>query len=396
MPVLDRRDPLDQLYHWQGLTNAGEPRQGALAGESEVQVIEQLRRQGLRVTRVMREQAAAELPRARSHAPELRVLRDLLALRSVGLGAPAALARLAVAHKKSPLGGELALVRRAVETGRPLGEALARVPERFDELVCLVLAAGEARGDLDDALRRLVRHLERSREPTAPGRAVGRLAWTVAAAVLGALALALLLAAAAGVYTRLGAQPPPVTAALLTAAVTVDGPLLWIAGVGAAMSLALASARRTPLGIRLDLLALRVPGVGPALRLGSRLRLARLLALLSTVELPLLGALELAAPRLGNLALGLALLRARTHVAQGVDPGTALMDADLLPPVAVELLRDAGPGERTRALGALVDLCEAEADECARHIGRITRVLQTTLALAFVVCVLLVLGPLRP
>jgi len=388
--------PLYQLYHWQALTDAGEPRQGALAGESEVQVIEQLRRQGLRVTRVLREQAAASLPRARSHAPELRVLRELLALRSVGLGVPAALARLAAAHKASPLGGELALVRRAVETGQPLGEALARVPERFDDLVCQVLAAGEARADLDDALRRLVLHLEQSREPTRPDHALRRLAWTAAAFVLAGLALGLLLAATAGVYSRLAAPPPPVTAALLTAGIIMHGALPWVAGIGAALVLALASALRTSLRARLDALVLQVPGLGPTLRLGSGLRLARLLALLSAVELPLLGALELAAPRLGNLAQGLALLRARTHVAQGVDPGTALMDADLLPPVAVELLRDAGPGERTRALGALVGLCESEADECARRIDRTTRILQTTLAVASVVCVLLVLWPLRP
>ena len=42
------------LFHWQALTAAGEPRQGALTGESEVQVIDVLRRQGLRVTTVRR------------------------------------------------------------------------------------------------------------------------------------------------------------------------------------------------------------------------------------------------------------------------------------------------------------------------------------------------------
>ena len=383
------------LYHWQALTDAGEPRQGALAGESEVQVIESLRREGLRVTRVLREQAARELPRVRSHAPELRLLRELLALRSVGLGVPAALARLVAARKADSLAGELALVRRAVETGQPLGEALARVPQRFDELVCRVLAAGEARGDLDGALQRLVAHLERSRCPTILGLALRRVAWTTAAtALIIAITLGLLLPAAAGVYMRLGVPLPRSSAALLGLGVAVQPALPWLAGAALALGLALAWGLRTPsLRTRLDALALQVPGLGPALRLHGGVRLTRLLALLSTVELPLLGALELAAPRLGNQALGLALLRARTHVAQGVEPGTALMDADLLPPVAVELLRGAGPGERTTALGALVGLCEAAADDCARRIERRTRIAWATLAAACVACVVLALRP---
>ncbi len=383
------------LYHWQALTEAGEPRQGALAGESEVQVIESLRREGLRVTRVLREQAAVELPRIRSHAAALRLLRELLVLRSVGLGVPAALARLAAARKTDTLAGELALVRRAVETGQPLGEALARVPQRFDELVCRVLAAGEARGDLDGALSALVAHLEQSRRPTTLGLAVRRLAGPLAAtAVLLMLTLGLLLPAAAGVYMRLGVTLPRGSAALLEVGLGVQPALPWLAAGMLALGLALAWALRTPsLRTRLGTLALQIPGLGPALRLHGGLRLTRLLALLSSVELPLLTALELAAPRLGNQALGLALLRARTHVAQGVDPGTALMDADLLPPVAVELLRGAGPGERTTALGALVGLCEVEADDRARRIDRLTRVAWATLAAACLACVVLLLRP---
>ena len=266
------------LYHWQALTDAGEPRQGALAGDSEVQVIDLLRRQGLRVTRVLREQAAVELPRARSHAPELRLLRELLALRSVGLGAPAALARLAGAHPNSSFAGELALVRRAVETGQPLGEALARVPQRFDELVCRVLTAGEARGDLDGTLQRLVAHLEHARRPTAPGVSLRRLAWTTAVAlILISLALGLLLPAVTTVSMRLHPEAPPGT--VLRLGVAVQPVLRWFVGIIAALGLALALASRAPpLRARLDAVALHLPGLGSTLRLHASLRLTRLLA----------------------------------------------------------------------------------------------------------------------
>ena len=203
-----------------------------------------------------------------------------------------------------------------------------------------MLVAGERRGELEVALARLVDHLERShrRDPLAAG--LRRISWTVVGAVLvTAIVLGLVAPAALNLYAHLGvAAPRP-----LAGAVALLPGLRWFAAVAALLGLGLAAALRTPrLRARLDALALRLPGLGPALRAQGALRLARLLALL--VDLPLLTALELSAPRLGNHALGLALLRARTLVAQGVELPAALADAQLLPALALELLRVAEGG----------------------------------------------------
>lgn len=381
------------LFHWQALTAAGEPRQGALGGESEVQVIDALRRQGLRVTMVRRELGEPELTLARASAPAVvGVLRELLALRGLGLGVPAALGRLASVHDASALGGELALVRRALEAGLPLGEALARVPERFDDLVCAVLAAGERRGELDPALARLVLHRERSLRRGALAAGLRRLAWTVATAgLVAALVLGLVAPAAINLYAHLGVAAPM----LLAEVVALLPGLRWFAASAGLLALVLVAATRSArVRARLDALALRLPGLGPALRAHAALRLARLLALL--VDLPLLTALELGAPRLGNHALGLALLRARTLVAQGVELPAALGDARLLPPLGLELLRLAEKGERAAALTALVGVCEAAADEHARKARRLARGLQAAIAAAIVLAALLLLGPFLP
>lgn len=381
------------LFHWQALTAAGEPRQGALGGESEVQVIDALRRQGLRVTMVRREPTEPELASARTTAPAVvAVLRELLALRGLGLGVPAALSRLASVHDASPLGGELALVRRALEAGLPLGEALARVPERFDELVCATLSVGERRGELDATLTRLTSHLERSLRPGALAAGLRRIAWTVVmAGLVAALVLGLVAPAALHLYAHLGVEAPP----LLAGAVALLPGLRWFAATAVLLALGLAAATRTPrLRARLDALALRLPGLGPALRALAALRLARLLALL--VDLPLLAALELCAPRLGNHALGLSLLRARTLVAQGVELPAALADVQLLPPLGLELLRVAEKGERAAALSALVAVCEAAADEHARRARRLARGLHAAISAAIVLAALLLLAPFLP
>jgi type II secretory pathway component PulF len=381
-----------RLFHWEARTGAGEPRQGSLAGESEVEVIAALRGQGLRVTAVRPEAAQAAVDRDAAVRPEvLRLLRELLALRALGRGVPEALTRLAAGRRgdASGLVGELALVRQAVEAGQPLGEALARAPRRFDDLVCRTLAAGEAAGDLDGALRRLVDHAERAARPS-PAVAALRRAAGLALALLIALAatLGVLGPAAAGLYARVGVDPGPVSAALAALGPTLGG---WLA------ALALAAAATLGLGTaRVHALALRTPGLGPALRVRAAERLARALALALAAPLPLLAALELAAPRVGNAALAAELRRARALVARGVDPATALADARALPPTAVELVREAGAaGDLAAVMPAVAELCAAEAEALAERTGRIGHVLTASLALLLALALAALAWPLR-
>jgi type II secretory pathway component PulF len=379
-----------RLFHWEARTGAGEPRQGSLAGESEVEVIAALRGQGLRVTAVRPEAAQAAVDRDAAVRPEvLRLLRELLALRALGRGVPEALTRLAAGRRgdASGLVGELALVRQAVEAGQPLGEALARAPRRFDDLVCRTLAAGEAAGDLDGALRRLVDHAERAARPS-PAVAALRRAAGLALLIALAATLGVLGPAAAGLYARVGVDPGPVSAALAALGPTLGG---WLA------ALALAAAATLGLGTaRVHALALRTPGLGPALRVRAAERLARALALALAAPLPLLAALELAAPRVGNAALAAELRRARALVARGVDPATALADARALPPTAVELVREAGAaGDLAAVMPAVAELCAAEAEALAERTGRIGHVLTASLALLLALALAALAWPLR-
>lgn len=385
------------LFHWRALTAAGEPLEGVERGESEVLVIEALRLRGLRVTRVQRELPVAAVASARPVAPAVRrLLQELAMLRGLGFSVPGALAQLAGDPSREPggLAGELLLVRQAVEAGQSLGEALARVPQRFDVLLCRVLAAGEGRGDLDDALLALTRHLERSERPDPLAAALRRLGWTALASLAAlVLALAVLTPLAGGLLARLGVTPSLLGAAVLALADGLAPLWPWLAAGSAVLALGgIAALRGSRLRTRLDALLLRLPGLGPALRLHAALRLARLLALVLAVELPLLTALELAAPRLGNRALASALSRARAQVSQGRDLAEALADAGLLPPLGVAMLRSAELGA---ALPALAGRCEAEAEVLAHRAGRLARVIAVVTGALIVTGALVLLWPLQ-
>jgi type II secretory pathway component PulF len=185
------------------------------------------------------------------------------------------------------------------------------------------------------------------------------------------LALVVLTPLAGGLLARLEVSPSIVGAGLLALAAALAPLLKWLAvGLALLVLAGIAALRSSRLRTRLDALLLRLPGLGPALRLHGALRLARLLALLLAVELPLLLALELAAPRLGNCALGSALSRARAQVAQGVDLAGALADGRLLTPLGVAMLRSSDLGA---ALPVLASRCEAEAEVLARRTRTLAR-----------------------
>lgn len=381
------------LFHWEAWTTAGEARQGAQIGGSEVEIIATLRTQGLRVTAVRREQQHVATPRAAALRPEVRrCLRELAALRALGRSVPEALALMAEARRRRGTralaavpADELDLVRQAVEAGQPLGAALQRVPQRFDALVRRVLGAGEAAGDLDGALQRVAEHAER---PTALDLALrGLIRLFLVGTALFALVLALAAVLAGGLYARLGVAPGLV------------GGILVAYGVAAALALGLLVAALLAVqtaGLRTvrDALVLRIPGLGAAVRAQAAERLARTLILLLTAPMPLLSALEIAAPRLGNAAIAGAVLRVQAMVARGVDLGTALADTRVFSPGVTTVTREAA-GELAATMPAIAGLCAAEADELAGRVRRAGHVLAASFILLAAATVLALAWPLR-
>jgi len=381
------------VFHWEAWTAAGEARQGAQSGGSEIEIIAALRRQGLRVAAVRREQPQAPTPRAETLRPEVRrCLRELAALRALGRSVPEALGLMAEARRRPGArvvaavpADELDLVRQAVEAGQPLGAALQRVPQRFDDLVRRVLGAGEAAGDLDGALLRLSEYAERS---SPLDRALRRLTRILGAGTaLLVLVIALASVFAAGLYARLGVDPGPVGGALAAHGVAVALALgLLVAAVLAA--------RTAGLRVTRDALALRIPGLGTILRAQAAERLARALTLLLSAPLPLLSALEIAAPRLGNAAIAGAVLRVQAMVARGVDLGTALADAGVCSPTVTTVTR-AAAGELAAMMPAIAGLCAAEADELADRTWRVGHVLQASYIALMAATILALAWPLR-
>lgn len=360
------------LFVWEARTSAGEIRGGELAGVDEVQVIEALRRRGLRVTRVDRSsrRGAPRLAEAPAEAL-LPALRQFLTLRTAGVGAAEAL-ELGARSSRGAVARALHGAQLAVESGAGVGEAFAQHATTLGGLAARALGEADARGSFDQTLAALIELLARADATRTAVRAAAMRTITAAAVLLGSAAAlsTVLVPAVGGLYRRLDLVPTGAAADVLAVApwLSLGTGLVAAAVVVAAALLAIfPSLRAGALGL--------AAGLVEARRRLALARFARALALLATAEAPRQVTLELAAWEAGDRELAQAAQRARAGVAQGGELGAALAEAGLPAGFARAVRAADRGGELAATLRRLAELEEDAALQwLSRRTGRFARV----------------------
>lgn len=346
------------LFAWEARTNLDETRSGELAATSEVEVVSTLRRQGLRVTRVM-PRSLRSLPRpAPGVAPGqlAAALRDLLALRSAGLSSSEVL-ELVSARRRGPLARALRAIKLSVDSGVALGDAFSRHPAALGSLGSRALAHADLRGTIDETLAALIDLLDRTSQIHAGLRRALLQVLAAAAVSLGWLALlsSILAPALRALYERLSidtsgpARAVFALAPYLSLGTTITAAALALAALAAAVAIRRARRVWSP------------PVLAERLRRLALARFARALAAALSAGLPRLQALELAAWEADDGRLSEVFLRARDGLAQGVGIGEA-MDDPALPRAFTRAVQGAErSGELREVLLRIADIEESAA-----------------------------------
>src|SRR5262249_45430513 len=121
--------------------------------------------------------------------------------------------------------------------------------------------------------------------------------------------------------------------------------------------------RRDVSGVALDNALLRIPYLGPLMRMYATSQLARTLSTLLAGGLPLLNALEVAAASIGNRGMAQAGGGATGRIREGASLTTALESTHMVEALPLEMVK---VGEQTGALGdmlgAISDFYDEELD----------------------------------
>jgi type IV pilus assembly protein PilC len=305
--------------------------------------------------------------------------QELAALLRAGLplvqGLDLMLERMADANLRAVLSD----VRDRVKSGVELSEAFAAFGDLFPRLYAPTLKAGERSGELEQVIRRFVRYQRLVLE--ARKKAYSALIYP---AVLVGLSIAMIMVMTffvvpkfSAFFTDVGADLPAITRFVLAlsgfaARRTLGVPnSIWTLLLLAAGLIALRSWARTPAGTEaIDRSKLRLPLLGPVLRLFALSEFCRSLATLLTGGMPLVPAFEISVGAVGNASIRNALQPRIQLVREGRTFHGSLEESGVFPPMAIDMIK---VGEATGSLDEMLGNVSTFFDE--RVETRLQRIL---------------------
>ncbi len=269
----------------------------------------------------------------------------------------------------------LLAVRERVKSGSALSDAFKAETGLYPAIFSASLVAGERSGSLETVLRRFVQYLRLNQALKKKAIAAAIypiLLFTMMSGLVGVL-LVFVIPRFESFYEGLDAQLPLATRILIGVGRAVSNNIVYIlAGSALAAIAGLGWLRREGSAVVVDRLLLRLPYLGPLMRMYATSQLARTLATLLSGGLPLLSALEVASASIGNRAMAAAVGQATPQIREGKSLTTALESTGMLENLALEMVK---VGEQT---GALADMLGSLAEFLDEELE--TR-MQTVLAL---------------
>ncbi len=291
--------------------------------------------------------------------------RQLATLVRAALPLDEALSAVGQQTEKTRIKSMVFALRSKILEGHTLAAGLADFPKIFPELYRATVAAGESSGHLDIVLDRLADYTE-SRQQMAQKIAQA----TIYPAILTVMAflvvtglLMFVVPQIVEVFDTSGQKLPGITLAMIWLSEFLQNWwwLLLIAAIATVFALkkflSIPSNRH-----RYHLFLLKLPVIGKLNRGLNTARFARTLSILSSSGVPVLDALQLAAPVITNLPMREAVTHAAGRVREGSSIHASLDRSKLFPPMTLHLIAS---GE---ASGNLEDMLEKASVQQEREL----------------------------
>ncbi len=296
--------------------------------------------------------------------------RQLSAMVSAGVPLLRSLTSIQKHAEDKALQKILADIVKDVEGGMPLGDALAKHPDTFNDIYVNMVRAGEAAGILDDILKRLAGQLEKS----AAMRKKIKSAMTYPMVLLGITVLAffglmLFVVPQIGkILQDLGgpdAELPLITQIMLgISGFIVNFWWILLPLLGAAIFGLFSYIRKSPKGKRqFDSLILKIPAVKTIVSKIAVARFARTFSALMGAGVAVLEALDVTSRAVGNVLFEETLKQAAVEVKNGKSLSSVIEKSELFPSIVSQMLAvGEETGQTDTVLIKVADFYEEEVD----------------------------------
>jgi type IV pilus assembly protein PilC len=355
---------------------------GEVDAESRQSVADQLKARGLIVLDIEAKGGSKELSLGfgnKVKPADLTIMtRQLSTMVSSGMTILRSLYVLEAQTESKPLTDVLVRVRKDVEAGLPLSDALARHPKTFSPLFVAMTRAGETGGLLESSLLRIADQLEAEdslRRQVKSAMMYPAVVLAFAFIVLVGLVV-FIVPVFVGVFTQFGGDLPSITkiTVALSNVMTQRWYVLIAVGVGTVWGFRQWKSSHKGRG-QWDAFRLRIPfKIGDIVQKISLARWSRTLSALVTAGVPLLQALDITAKTAGNRVVENAMADVIESVKRGGTIAGPLKATPVFPGMVTHMV---GVGEETGALDQMLSkIADFYEDQVNASVKSLTSILE--------------------
>lgn len=271
----------------------------------------------------------------------------------------------------------LSQVKQDVNEGLSFAKATAKHPKVFDNIFINMIEAGESSGTLSLVMLRLAELKEaqmRLRSKIVSGMTYPALMLFVAAILMVAM-FTFVLPKLKTIFEGMNKPMPPITVILMGASDIMVNYWYIIFGVGAVGITTFLKYIKSSQGKPVwDAFKLKLPVLGPLIRMIGVTRFASTMATLLGTGVPILTAMNIAKNLVGNTLIADAIVSARENITEGQSIAGPLSKSGQFPPMVIHMI---SIGEKTGELpGMLKNVAETYEEQVSTRIEGLTSLLE--------------------
>jgi type IV pilus assembly protein PilC len=372
--IAQRRDTRVKEYTflWEGIDRNNRNVRGESKAASETVVTTNLRRQGIRITKLKRQTFRGG---GRINDKDITFFtRQLATMLKAGVPMLQAFEIVARGHRNARFARLMMDIKSRIEAGSSLSQAFREHPAQFDSLYCNLVSAGETSGMLDAILDRLATYKEKilALKSKIKSAMFYPISVVTVAIVVVWIIMVWVIPAFKQVFTSFGANLPAPT--LIVMAVSDFFVAYWwvmAAIIGGTLFTFFFLLRRSQaFRYAVDRISLKLPIVGGILEKATIARWTRTLATMFAAGVPLVESLDAVAGASGNAVYIAGTRRIQNEVSTGTSLTNAMHNTGLFPTMVLQMTQiGEESGSLDGMLSKVADFYEREVDDAVAALS---------------------------
>lgn len=372
--IAQRRDTRVKEYTflWEGIDRNNRNVRGESKAASETVVTTNLRRQGIRITKLKRQTFRGG---GRINDKDITFFtRQLATMLKAGVPMLQAFEIVARGHRNARFARLMMDIKSRIEAGSSLSQAFREHPAQFDSLYCNLVSAGETSGMLDAILDRLATYKEKilALKSKIKSAMFYPISVVTVAIVVVWIIMVWVIPAFKQVFTSFGANLPAPT--LIVMAISDFFVAYWwvmAAIIGGTLFTFFFLLRRSQaFRYAVDRISLKLPVVGGILEKATIARWTRTLATMFAAGVPLVESLDAVAGASGNAVYIAGTRKIQNEVSTGTSLTNAMHNTGLFPTMVLQMTQiGEESGSLDGMLSKVADFYEREVDDAVAALS---------------------------